>query len=227
MHEMETRWVYFGNLNWFRPACDVEVCIRKLFVSNIKHIDPAFGDKKWADFVECVEIGLFAPSEKLKPRDLAKLHQGFALIRFSQCEIAKLAVSEFVGIELPDGTGLGPLRVALSRAKVRARASLVPRMLILHKMHVPAAKIWNIPRQIEMEPEREAAQRTALEKQNSERQIREQEQRAHNSRQRRRQRERCWPCSSWNFSVNGIAPRVSPCICSFWGDSPAVDATTR
>ncbi len=116
---METRWTYFGNLNWFRPACDVEACIRKLFDSSIIHINPAFGDKKWADFVESVEIALFAPSGKVKPRDRAKLHQGFALIRFSECEIAQLAVSAFVGIELPDGAALGPLRVALSRAKVR------------------------------------------------------------------------------------------------------------
>jgi hypothetical protein len=116
---METRWVYFGNLNWFRPVCDVEATICKVFDSNIAHIDPAFGDKKWMDFVESVEIVPFPPSEKVKPRDRAKLHQGFALIRFSECQIANLAVSAFVGTELPDGTALGPLRVAPSRAKVR------------------------------------------------------------------------------------------------------------
>jgi hypothetical protein len=112
---METRWVYFGNLNWFRPAGDVEASIRKVF----EDVHPALRDKKWAEYVERVEIALFPPTEKVKPRDRAKLHQGFALIRFSECEIAKLAASSFVGIELSDGMALGPLRVALSRAKVR------------------------------------------------------------------------------------------------------------
>ncbi len=58
-----------------------------------------------------------------------------------------------------------------------------------------------IDQQVEMEPEREAAQRVALEKLENERRLREQEQRAHNSRQRRRQRERCLTCS--NRSVFG------------------------
>ena len=123
---METRWVYFGNLNWFRPAGDVEASIRKVF----EDVHPALGDKKWAEYVETVEIALFPPTEKLKPRDRAKLHQGFALIRFSECEIAKSAASSFVGIELSDGMALGPLRVALSRTKVR---TIISNVALLHE----------------------------------------------------------------------------------------------
>jgi hypothetical protein len=46
---------------------------------------------------------------------------------------------------------------------------------------------------VEMEPEREAAQRAVQEEEERKRAAREREQRAHNSRQRRRQRERFIP----------------------------------
>jgi RNA recognition motif-containing protein len=115
----ETRWVYVGNLNWFRPALEVENSLCVLLGSiSIDHVESASG-KSLRDFVETISIVLFAENTtKIKSRDLAKQHQGFALVKFSDCETAKVAANKLVGIELQDGAALGPLRAALSRAKV-------------------------------------------------------------------------------------------------------------
>ena len=117
--EVENLWVYVGNLNWFRPPVELERAIRDLLDAKAIHDIEEIAGSHFGDFVERVQIAEFSESAKLKPRDRSKLHQGFALIKFSDCCVARTAVNFLVGVELPNGAGLGPLRCALSRTKVR------------------------------------------------------------------------------------------------------------
>ena len=116
----ETRWVYVGNLNWFRPSSEIEATICSLLGSISIGDERQKSEKSLGTFMETVSVETFPTNlPKIKPRDRAKQHQGFALIRFTDCDIAKIAVEKMDGIALPDGAALGPLRAALSRAKVQ------------------------------------------------------------------------------------------------------------
>ncbi len=116
--------MYVGNLNWHQTEQHVEKSLISLLKSiPVLDYDSVLENDFLQSFTEAIEIAKFPAEVKRKPRDSSKLHQGFALIRFSTCDTARLAASKLMGRHLSNDSALGPLRAALSRTKVHSVAT--------------------------------------------------------------------------------------------------------